>query len=242
MPNGVSYLSEIVSALSDLGGMGSLREITERIKNRGLLASIHSNKNWQNNVRAVIQRHCSQTQSYQGAENLFYSVYGLGEGYWGLRSMQNTDITDAVNPIIQREISEINESTSLDITEKEMIIKARVGQGLFRDRIIQKYKMCVVTGIDDARLLIASHIKPWRSSNNAERLSSENGLLLSPLYDRLFDSGLITFDNSLNMIISGEVSDYNKRKIEHDIQLRNFDMSAEMKINLDYHRDVIFKG
>ncbi len=244
MPNGVSYLSEIVSALSELGGMGSLREITERIKNRGLLASIHSNKNWRNNVRAVIQRHCSQTQSYRGAEDLFYSVYGLGEGYWGLRSMQNTDIdiADAVNPIIQREIGEINESTSLDITEKEMIIKARVGQGLFRDRIIQKYKMCVVTGIDDARLLTASHIKPWRSSNNAERLSSENGLLLSPLYDRLFDNGLITFDNRLNIIISKEISEYNKGKIVREVHMRNFTMSAEMKINLDYHRDVIFKG
>ncbi len=242
MPNGVSYLSEIVSALSELGGMGSLNEISERIENRGLLAPMLSNINWRNNVRAVIQRHCSQTKSYRGAPDLFYSVYGLGEGYWGLRSMNDNEIIDGVNPIIQREIDEINNSASLDITEKQMIIKARIGQGIFRDRIMLKYKKCIVTGIDDARLLIASHIKPWRSSDNAERLSSENGLLLSPLYDRLFDSGLITFDNNLNMIISSEVSDYNKRKIEHDIQLHNFHLSEEMKINLDYHRDVIFKG
>ncbi len=75
-------------------------------------------------------------------------------------------------------------------------MKSRVGQGDFRKSLIEKYDgKCVVTGIDLTKLLIASHIKPWRISDNKERLSSENGLLLSANLDKLFDSGLITFMN-----------------------------------------------
>lgn len=55
-------------------------------------------------------------------------------------------------------------------------------------------------------LLLASHIKPWRSASNYERLSSENGLLLSPLYDKLFDIGLITFDDNMKILISNKLS------------------------------------
>ena len=86
-----------------------------------------------------------------------------------------------------------------------MLIKARTGQGVFRERIIEKYHKCIITGISDTRLLIASHIHPWRSANNEDRLSSENGLLLSPLYDKLFDIGLISFSKEMRIIISNEM-------------------------------------
>ena len=167
-----TYLSSIISALNKLNGMGSLNEIYDVIEKEGRLSYIFSNPNWKDNVRATIQRHCIQTKSYRGSEDLFRSVYGLGEGYW---KFKNFDSSEYDNPIIDRQLKII---ANLDIsnTEKEMIIKSRIGQGIFRDRIIQKYGHCIITGINDNRLLLASHIKPWRSASNYERLSSENGL------------------------------------------------------------------
>lgn len=160
----------------------------------------------------------------------------------GVLSMKNSLDEMAIDPVTERQIDEVEKNSDISSTERSMIIKSRIGQGIFRERIIEKYHKCIVTGIDDARLLIASHIKPWRSSDNSERLSSENGLLLSPLYDKLFDSGLITFDDSLNMIISEDISEYNRAKIiSLGSSTHNYGVSAELKRNLEYHRDVIFR-
>lgn len=131
-----------------------------------------------------------------------------------------------------------------------MLIKSRIGQGIFRDRIIEKYQHCIITGIDDSRLLLASHIKPWRSASNYERLSSENGLLLSPLYvllsplyDRLFDIGLITFDDNMKVLISNKLSSENVSKINIDInKIYVSNPSNEMIVNMRYHRQNIFVG
>lgn len=242
--NKITYLTEIVEAIKELDGMGALKEITDVIERRDKLSSIHTNVHWKNNVSAEIQRHCNITKSYKGRENIFYSVYGLGEGYWGLISMKDPHEENKNNPIIKRQIDNIKNHTDIADTQKNMIIKARVGQGVFRDRIIEKYKHCIITGIDDTRLLVASHIKPWRSSNNYERLDAENGLLLSPLYDRLFDIGLITFDESMNMLISSQLSKDNRQRMRLDdihVNTKDIKISSAFITNMKYHRDKIFK-
>ena len=209
-----SYLGEIIRALEQLGGAASLAEINEQIYNNGTMPYMRTNSNWKDNVRATIQRHCKSTRSYRGAEDLFYSVYGLGEGFWGLKARIEDVEHSYINPIEQRQIDIINNNQSLAQTEKEAIILSRRGQGEFRKRIIDKYKSCIVTGIADKRLLIASHIKPWRSATNIERLSSENGLLLSPLYDKLFDLGLITFKTNGCIAVSSKLSDNDRARIK----------------------------
>jgi len=235
----ITYVSEIVYALTVLNGMGSLKEINNTIETHGILPAISRNPNWQANVRAEIQKHCSATKSYNGGSDLFYSVYGLGEGYWGLKSFLSDDDLD--NPIIQREIHKI-QSQDIAQTEKAMLIKARIGQGIFRDSLIKKYGACIVTGISDRQLLLASHIKPWRSANNQERLSVENGLLLSPLYDRLFDSGLISFNKQMKIIISGSLpkADVAKMRIDTDTSFIR-SPSIELMRNMEYHNDKIFR-
>lgn len=94
---------------------------------------------------------------------------------------------------------------------------------------------------NNKKLLIASHIKPWAASNNDERLSEENGLLLTPTYDKLFDYGLITFSNLGNIIISPQLSteEISKLKISSDVEY-DLKVSAKMREHLDYHRDKIF--
>ena len=236
-----SYLAEIIRALKQLGGAGSLKEINSVIKQNGTMPYIKSNHNWERNVSATIQRHCKSTRSYKGAEDIFYSVYGLGEGFWGLREQKESISISVVNPIEQRQIDSVVNNSLLSSTEKEAIILSRRGQGEFRRKIIQRYKTCIITGISDTRLLVASHIKPWRNATNSERLSSENGFLLSPLYDKLFDLGLITFKANGNIVISPQLLDNDKKLINID-EHRSYVkvLSKELKENIEYHNDVIF--
>ena len=85
-------------------------------------------------------------------------------------------------------------------TEREALTKARLGQGLFRQRVAQMEPCCRVTGLARQEFLVASHIKPWRDCDNTERLSGANGLLLSPHLDKLFDRHWISFDSSGELI------------------------------------------
>lgn len=87
-------------------------------------------------------------------------------------------------------------------TEKQELLKSRVGQGRFRSLVIRLRHNCYVTGISDTRFLRASHIKSWQVSNNRERLDPFNGLLLSPNYDHLFDRGLISFKDDGRILLS----------------------------------------
>lgn len=96
---------------------------------------------------------------------------------------------------------------NLSNTEQETVIKARVGQGYFRDLLINKYSCkCALCNISTEAMLKASHIKSWKQSTDAEKLDENNGLLLCAHHDALFDKHLITFDNSGNVEISPTLS------------------------------------
>lgn len=79
-------------------------------------------------------------------------------------------------------------------TTRTQTTLARIGQGRFREQLEEDFQCCPVSGIRTPQLLIASHIKPWKSSNNNERLDPQNGLLLSATIDKLFDRKLIAFE------------------------------------------------
>lgn len=139
-------------------------------------------------------------------------------------------------------IQSITEAKELSETEKKAIIKARVGQGTYRTKLLQKYeKKCVVTGIDKSKLLIASHIKPWAICDNNERVDIENGLILCPNMDKLFDCGLISFDNNGKMMISSFVGMENVKRL-HISKDMMVDLRATHKLleYMEYHRDVLF--
>lgn len=104
------------------------------------------------------------------------------------------------------DIHRIEIDASVPETHRLQLAKARIGQGFFRKQVILLDGACRVTGVTDTRLLIASHIKPWREANNAERLSGHNGLLLSPHVDALFDEQFITFENDGRMRVHPSLS------------------------------------
>lgn len=86
-----------------------------------------------------------------------------------------------------------------DKTERDVLAKARIGQGKFRSDLVanwRKGEVCALTGLAVPELLIASHIKPWRESSNEERLDPMNGLLLAAHADKLFDRYLLSFEES----------------------------------------------
>ena len=127
-------------------------------------------------------------------------------------------------------------------TEREAIIRARVGQGLFRERVGAIEKRCRVTGVENPVHLVASHCKPWRDANNEERLNGENGLLLTPSIDHLFDRGFIGFENNGQLIIS---------PVAHRLSLERMGIDATLPVNvggfsegqkhfLDFHRESVF--
>lgn len=139
-------------------------------------------------------------------------------------------------------IDEIKNDALIPETEKTAIIQSRVGQGIFRKSLFDKYQgRCIITGIDHPKLLVASHIKPWAVSSNRERLSVDNGLLLSATYDRLFDSGLITFDSYGKIFLSSFIGAENIKRLRLSPGM-SFDlrMSEKMKEYLSYHSDVLF--
>ena len=102
----------------------------------------------------------------------------------------------------EQECAKISKDHHLRETEKQALIKARRGQGLFRQKVGQVERFCRVTLVDRPEHLIASHIKPWRESDNRERLSEANGLLLTPTIDHLFDRGFISFETNGELLIS----------------------------------------
>ncbi|TWT42742.1 HNH endonuclease [Botrimarina hoheduenensis] len=91
----------------------------------------------------------------------------------------------------------------IEETEKERLANARVGQGRFRSEVLARWGgRCCVTGVATLEAVRASHIKPWRDSDNQERLDPANGLPLVATTDALFDAGLITFDPAGRLMVS----------------------------------------
>jgi predicted restriction endonuclease len=133
------------------------------------------------------------------------------------------------------------EYKTLAITQQEQIVISRLGQGDFRRNVIRLWGSCSVTGLQNVSLLRASHIKPWKDSDNNERLTPFNGLLLIPDYDFLFDRGYISFKNNGNVVVSQRLSPFARKvfDVRDELQLRKvFPASKEY---LEFHRSEVFE-
>lgn len=123
-------------------------------------------------------------------------------------------------------------------TERNGLVTSRVGQGYYRQQIIEKWNgICPITNCDIKEILISSHIIPWSECNYEERLDVDNGILLSPNVDSLFDKHLISFSDNGEMLISKKISNHHIEQlgINGDIKL---DVTDGMKKYLEKHRQV----
>ena len=142
-----------------------------------------------------------------------------------------------IEDTILSETKSIRDDNSIAETEKEAIIRARIGQGQFRNLLLSYWKGCSITCCKLTNILIASHIKPWRNSNNQERLDMFNGLLLTPNYDKLFDLGFISFDNNGEIIFSKEFPKSERRILGIDNHTHLISVDERHFEYLKFHRE-----
>ena len=126
-------------------------------------------------------------------------------------------------------------------TDRQAIVNARRGQGLFKQRVMAIEKRCRVTLVENPLHLIASHCKPWRDATNEERLDGENGLLLTPSIDHLFDRGFISFEDSGEVVISPVAHRPSLQRMgvptDHSINVGKF--TERQRRYLDFHRNAV---
>ncbi len=132
-------------------------------------------------------------------------------------------------------------SNVLDQTEKEQVIKSRIGQSIFKKNLLKNEEKCKLCGVSDKHFLIASHIKPWSQSNHRERLDINNGLLLCPNHDALFDKGYISFGDDGRVLISNSLDEALKifLNIHNNLQIQMNEMQRQY---MEWHRECVFQG
>lgn len=140
-------------------------------------------------------------------------------------------------------VAQVEATAEVHETAKKKLVDVRTKQRLFRERLVGFEKGCRLTGVEDLRFLRASHIKPWASSQPNERVDGQNGLLLAPHADLLFDQGWISFENNGKLLVT--------RTLPADVEAglglalkrgqRYGAFSQRQQHYLAFHRDVIFE-
>lgn len=130
-----------------------------------------------------------------------------------------------------------------DSTEARRLVTQRVGQDIFRQMLIDYWGgRCVVTGLEVAPLLRASHIKPWADcESDAERLDVYNGLLLAPHLDALFDGGWVTFLDSGDIQISGRLDADSQALLGLSGAEIISGLTEQHSVYLEWHREHCFR-
>lgn len=140
--------------------------------------------------------------------------------------------------------------TNLQGKVRESVVKQRVNQNVFRTMILNNYEnTCAITGINIPNMLIASHIIPW-ADDEENRLNPENGICLSPLYDKAFDKGYITISpDDYKICLSSALLEYESKEYfdKHfgSIAGRQITLPIEPIPNRDflaYHKEKVFMG
>jgi putative restriction endonuclease len=173
------------------------------------------------------------------SKDLFEKISELSQGV-SIKEVSAFDVGSIVAIAEEEEIKRLYEDLQLSDTERMNVVAARWGQGIFRSALLELDKICAVTGVSDRRLLRASHIKPWRFCNTAsDRLSPENGLLLTPTFDHLFDKGLMTFEKDGRALFSSVLSHDDIQRLAIDLKSAAYPLTRHESY-MTYHRQEIF--
>jgi hypothetical protein len=157
---------------------------------------------------------------------------------YGLKDYNDAAQNDAADEEVEQGIKV---RVDIDETEKDQLIRARRGQGKYRSNVASVETACRLTGVHQEEHLRASHIKPWRVSNDEQRLDGNNGLLLSPHVDHLFDRGWISFNDDGSLMIAPELEPeiWERWGLDFEPKTRSFNPAQQQY--LAYHRDYVFR-
>lgn len=136
---------------------------------------------------------------------------------------------------------QISEDDAIDQTHKDALVLARRGQGKYREKLLTVERSCRLTGVDKPNHLIASHTKPWRDCTNIERLDPENGFMLTPTIDHLFDKGFISFADDGDLLISpvADKQSLQRMKVPVNGTTNVGQFSSGQKQFLEWHREFL---
>ncbi|MDI1252999.1 HNH endonuclease signature motif containing protein [Thermomonas sp.] len=142
----------------------------------------------------------------------------------------------------EHQLAEVRHDSTITETTRQAVVQARRGQGLFKQRVMKIERRCRLTGVDRLEHLRASHCKPWRDADNTERLDGENGLLLTPDADHLFDRGFLSFEDSGKVLVSpvAHVASLSAMGLDPS-SLKNVGaFSSGQRSYLRFHRENVF--
>lgn len=142
----------------------------------------------------------------------------------------------------EHQLKLVRDDGRLRETEKKAIVMARRGQGIFRQRVATVERACRITRVTQIEYLRASHCKPWRDSSNLERLDGENGLLLTPDVDLLFDRGLLSFEDNGDVLVSPVANSSALKSMGLTVDLLGNvgPFSEGQRSFLQFHRESVF--
>jgi hypothetical protein len=115
----------------------------------------------------------------------------------------SADLQDPISEDLRKLLAD----RAISETERQQLIQARLGQDKFRDQALAASSgRCAATGCSISQAIRASHIKPWRDSNNVERRDPANGMALTAKLDALFDAHMITFEDDERIRLSSRMT------------------------------------
>ncbi|WP_145148504.1 HNH endonuclease [Paenibacillus xylanexedens] len=173
---------------------------------------------------------------------LFQVTDQLADYLFSLLELKLEDVVaveKSEDELIEAEIIAVSDEP--EETVREQVVKNRIGQGIFKQRLRALEEKCKLCGIDNPNLLRASHTKPWSVSDNKERLDQYNGFLLCPAHDILFDKGLISFRDDGFILVSPLLEAHNKILMNVHEEMK-VNLLEGHKVYLEYHRERIFKS
>lgn len=158
---------------------------------------------------------------------------------WYIKNKEKIYNNEAIETAkkIEEEIASLN----IDGESRKAIVNVRVNQGKFRGDLLERYNRCCLCGMKNPELLIASHIKPWAESEPKEKVDVDNGFLMCPNHDKLFDKGYITFDDDGKIIISDKLTENDKVFLNIDSRM-HIKLTKSNKKYLKFHRENIFNS
>ena len=230
-------LDEIVESLRLLGGEAQAKIIKDKVTELrgGMPRQYGSSHSYRETIQKKIEDHCPESKNYRASNKAIFEKTSRG-----IYRLIESKKAVAYGNVIEELKALENTYIDLDETIRKSIVNSRIGQGEFRANLIKHWGGCSVTGCKLINVLNASHIKPWKESNNRERLDVNNGLLLIPNLDKLFDGGYISFLNDGAILISQLVpkEEYDCLGLKSMYKLRS--VNEKQLAYLQYHRECVY--
>lgn len=191
-------VDNLQTVLTALGGIASLNEIYEGVREfREDLT--------EPDIRRTIQQHSSDSIVFEGRKDIFYSVDGIGEGVWGLRSMLAK--SPHASDLNQYEVGEGLKLPVRVRTETYRIIRDSVLTRKLKQLYAHRCQICgfSIALANETLYSEAHHIRPLGGEHKGSDHAA-NVLVLCPNHHAMLDIGAIRLD-------SGNLNVHSKHKI-----------------------------